>query len=457
MNRTFAPNARWIAYAFTMGAALFLGACVTSNEEAAIDPQYKDAKVDAQVAGRTLTGSFTQSLQWNSTATAPTGLQNLAGLSTGVGSLQKTAALAKAAADIDIGGGVMANLDDTGKGTALIYHKYNIVLNSIEDTAIIKWDDRARDTAQKDKNIISFKRVNRGIANLRVETSEFADADGDGLVNAVPGGKNKVKITFTVEQGGTVEKTEVVAGAGPDADFNTEDDNIVYEAKWTRTKKGVATGTGVFQDADGDGIVIDNSRDCIVLAQYSDIEPEDRPLIQKVDFKAKIKVLAHKAGDVPMSFSYVETTKNGRTNSATIRNRAGGDEIVKGDTLYVTLETTKTADSDTLKHAILVFAMNPGQDLTSDADDSCYSIHVESDKRFGLERHAEFDFVSASPIPHGQLPTAGTFSGEADYANGKSVTLKGSFSPTGFSAEYKGPDGSAKVEWNLSGILSSNP
>lgn len=450
--------ARKIAWAALLGATAFLGACVTGTEDkTAIDPQYKDAKVDAQVVGRTLIGSFTQSQQWNSTVTAPTGLENLDGISTSVGSLQKTAALAKGAADIDIGGGAMANFDDTGKGLLVIYHKYNIVLNSIEDTAVLRWDDRARDTTQKDKNIISFKRVNRSLANLRVETSEFADADGDGLVNAVPGKDNKVKITFTVDQGGTVEKTELVAGAGPDANFDTEDDNVVYQAKWTRSKAGVVIGTGSFQDADGDGVVIDNSKDCIVLAQYSDVEPKDRPLIERVDFKAKLKVLAHKAGNEPRSFSYVEITKNGRTNSATLRNRAGGDEIVKGDTMFVTLETTKTADTDTLKHALIEFAMNPGQDLSTDADDSCYSIHVESDNRFGLERHAEFDFTSAAPIPHGQLATAGTFSGEADYANGATVTLKGSFSPTGFSAEYKGPDGSAKVEWNLSGILTSNP
>jgi hypothetical protein len=204
-------------------------------------------------------------------------------------------------------------------------------------------------------------------------------------------------------------------------------------------------------------VVVDNSKDCIVSAQYSNLEPADRPLIKKADFKAKVKVLANKAGDEPITFSYVETTKTGRTNSATIKNRAGGDEIVKGDTMTVTLETVKTTDDDTLRHAVLVLTMNPGQDLKSDADDVCYGIHVESDKRFGLERHAEFDFVSATPIPHGQQPTAGTFSGEAEYANGQSVSLKGSFSPDGFSAEYHGPDGAAKLEFNKNGFLVSNP
>lgn len=449
------PKTAWPAL---LGAALCMGGCVTSTEDqASIDPQYKDAKVDAQVAGRTLAGSYAQSLQWSTTVTAPTGLGSLGAFSTGSASLQKTSALAKSAADIEIGGGVMANLDDSGKGFATVYHKYNILLNRIEDTAIVKWDDATRDTIKDNEHIISFKRVNRSLGDLRIETTEISDADGDGLVNAVMGKDNKVAIVFTVQENGTTEKTEVKAGAGPDANFDAEEDNIVYEAKWTRTKAGVVIASGAFLDADNDGIVADNGRDCTVLAQYWELEPKDRPLIKKAEFKAKLKVLAHKAGDEPISFSYVETTKTGRTNSATIRNRAGGDEIVKGDTLYVRLETTKTSADDTLAHALIEFAMNPGQDLKTDADDSCYSIHVESDKRFGLERHAEFDFVSANPIPHGQAPTAGTFSGEATYANGKTVTLKGSFSPTGFSAEYKGPDGTAKLEWGTTGLVVANP
>jgi hypothetical protein len=449
------PLTAWPAL---LGAALCLGACVTSNEDqAAIDPQYKDAKVDAQVVGRTLVGGFAQGLQWSTTLTAPTGLENLGGFSTAAGSLKKTAALSKSAADIEIGGGLMANLDDSGKGFVTVYHKYNILLNRIEDTALVKWDAEAKDTVKDNEHIMSFKRVNRGIGDFRIESTEMSDADGDGLLNEVKGGDNRVEIVFTVQENGTTEKTELKAGAGADDDFDAEEDNIVYAAKWTRTKGGVVIGSGAFLDADGDGIVADNSQDCVVLAQYWELEPKLRPWIEKVEFKAKLKVLAHKAGDEPMSFSYVETTKNGRTNSATLRNRAGGDEIVKGDTLYVRLETTKTAADDTLAHALIVFAMNPGQDLKSDADDSCYSIHVESDKRFGLERHAEFDFVSANPIPHGQAPAAGTFSGKAEYANGATVTLKGSFSPTGFSAEYKGPDGSAKVEWSLTGVVAANP
>lgn len=458
MYPTLARHKNRIAWAALAAVSLFLGACVTGVEDqSAIDPEFKDAHVDADVAARTLADGYAESQTWGSLTTAPAGIASLGNISTGIGGLQGTAALAKTAADIGIGDGLMANLDDTGKGFATVYRKYMVLLNSVEDTVIVKWDDKARDTVKDNETLISFKRVNRGLGGLRVETTEITDADGDGMVNALPGGENKVKLVFTVQGNGTAEKTELTADAGPDADFDTEGDNIIYSARWTRSKNGVVIGTGSFADADNDGVVVDNAKDCVVLAAYSDLEPKDRPLIKQADFKAKVKVLAHKAGTEPISLSYVETTKLGRTNSVTMRNRNGGEEIIRGDTMYVRLETVKTADDDTLRHAVVEFAMNPGQDLNSDSDDVCYGIHIESDKRFGLERHAEFDFTSATPIPHGQAPTAGTFSGKADYANGQSATLTGSFSPDGFTVEFTGPDGTAKLELDRNGAMASNP
>jgi hypothetical protein len=436
-----------------LGAALFLGACVNSPEESApVDPKFAKAKVDAQVAGNTLVGSFEQGKEWNTTVTAPN-VQALGQMTTSLGTLKKHAALAKLAADTSIGDGLIANFSDTAKGYVTIYHKYNIGLNTIEDTAVIKWDEKAKDTIKDNEFALSFKRVNYGPFKLKVETTEFADADGDGIVTAQAGKDNKVKLTITVAEGAVTEKAVLVVGAGKDANFDKEEDNTILEAKWTKTKGGAVIGTGVFLDEDKDGVITDNSKTCIVVAEYSDIEPKDRPLIARAEFKAKVRILANKAGDEPISFSYTETTKFGRTNTVTIKNREGGDEIVKGDTMRVFLKTSVSRDDDTLKSASVEFVMNPGQDLKSDADDVCYAIHITSDKRFGLERHAEFHFVSATPIPHGQEPTAGTFSGKADYANGKSISLKGSFSPDGFEAEFTGPEGTASIKWSKTGTV----
>lgn len=454
MKNITARYATWIAMT---GAALFLGACVTSTEnQTNIDPAFKDAKVDARVAGQSLAGSFNQGKDWNTAITAPTGLQALGNISTQVGTLKKTAALAKGM-DIPIGADLKANLDDTAKGFATIYSETNGLLVNTKDTAIVKWDDQARDTIKNNEHIISWKQVQTYIGG-KVETAQFTDGDGDGIVTPVPGKDNRVKIDFTVSDNGTVEKTSLLVGAGGDANFDNDSDNTVLEAVWTKTKAGVVIGQGAYLDGDGDHIVTDNRKDCVVLANYSEMYPKDRPLVKKVTFAAKVKVLAKKAGNEPISFSYEEEMISGRVNTATIKNREGGSEIVKGDTMTVRLETAVASADDTLKHAVIEFVMNPGQDLNSDLDDSCYAINISTEKKFGLERTAEFHFISDAPIPHGQEPKSGTFNGSATYANGKSASLKGSFSPTSFKAQYTGPEGgTATVEFTKSGDLVSNP
>jgi hypothetical protein len=453
MNPSLARKTTWAAL---MGAALFLGACVTSNEDKGppVDPEFADAKIDARVAGQSMIESFEQGKNWNTTFTAPTGLQPLGNVSTSMGALKKQAAMA---GDIDITPDLHANLDDTGKGYATVYSESKGLLVNIKDTAIIKWDDNARDTVKDNEIALSFKRISTYIGG-KVETVVFSDADGDKQVTAVPGQDNKVKLELTVEDNGAVEKTTLVVGAGKDANFDAEEDNTILQANWIKTKAGVTTGTGAYTDADGDGVITDNSKTSIVLAKYSEINPKDRPLIARADFEAKVRVLANKAGDEPVTFSYEETTKFGRTNKVNIKNRAGGAEIVKGDTMTVHLETTVTLAEDTLKSAVIEFMMNMGQDLKSDTDDVCYAIHIKTTKRFGLEREAEFNFISAQPIPHGAEPVAGTFNGKATYANGKSATTSGSFSPTGFSVKYTGPEGNTvTVEFTRQGDLVSNP
>jgi uncharacterized protein with GYD domain len=451
-----AGNPRRTAWAALLGASCLLGACVTSNEDRGpdVDPAFKDTPIDARVAGRTLSGSFDQGKEWNTIFTAPKGLEALGGVSTSVGVLKKQASMA---GDADLGIEFKVILDDTGKGYATVYSETQGILVNIKDTAIVKWDDNARDTVKDNEHIISFKRVATHVGG-KVETAEFSDGDGDKLVTPVPGRDNRAKLVLTVEDNGSVEKTTLLVGAGPDADFDKEADNTILEANWVKTKGGVVTGTGAYLDGDGDGIVTDNSKNCIVIAKYSEIEPKDRPLIARVDFEAKVRIFANKAGDEPVSFSYSETTKFKRTNKVTLANRAGGDEIVKGDTMTVHLETTVGDADDTLKHASVEFVMNPGQDLKSDADDVCYAIHIKTSKRFGFEREAEFNFVSDEPIPHGAEPVSGKFDGKATYANGKTATLSGLFSPDGFSAEYTGPEGNTvSVVYNKNGDVVSNP
>ncbi len=461
MNHSSFPSTRLITRLALASAALYLGACINSpDENTIIDPAYANTKVDAHVAGQTLASNFQMGQDWNSTTTAPTNVKELGTLSTKVGTLNKVASLAKTAglanvSDIDLGNELKINLEDTAKGYAVLYKESKLPLVNTKDTAIVKWDAIARDTSINDKNIISFKRVSK-YATGKIEMSEFTDGDNDGLITPKAGKESLMRIKFAVIEKEVTEKTSLLVGAGPDANFENEMDNQVKEATWTKTRGGIVIGQGAYLDADGDGIVSDNTKDCKVEVKYSDMEPKDHPLAKTVTFDAKIKILAHKMGDEPITFGYEEELLNGRVNTVTIKNRAGGPEFVRGDTMTVRLETSLTSVEDTLKHAVIEFIMNPGQDLKSDLDDSCYAIHITTEKKFGFERSSEFNFVSKTAIPHGQEPTEGTFDGKATYANGKTAKLKGSFSPTGFSAEYTGPEGgTAKAEFSATGNLTS--
>ena len=438
----------------TTGAALFLGGCINSVQENVIDPAFKDAKVDARVGGQSLSGNFQQGKDWNNTMTTPTGLQAFSNLFTKVGGLKKQSALPKQSS-LDIGAAVKMDYSDTAKGIFRITSETKLLLTTMEDTVVGKWDDNARDNIGDNEHIISWKRVSTSIGG-KIETASFTDGDKDGIITPTPGMDNRVRINLISSENGTMEKTFLLVGAGPDANFDNDSDNTVIEATWTKTKDLVVVGQGAYLDGDGDGVVTDNSKTCVVEAKYSEINPKDRPLVKKVTFNAKVRVFANKAGDEPLTFSYVEEMLSGRINAVTIKNRAGGPEFVKGDTMTVRLATMVTDDKDTLRSAVIEFIMNPGLDLKSDSDDSCYAIHITTEKKFGFERSTEFNFISKSAIPHGQNPTEGTFDGKASYANGKTALLKGSFSPTGFSATYTAPDGgTAAVEYSKTGDLLS--
>jgi len=445
-------HSKYLTGLLISGAALFLGACVTSNEEAlAIDPAFKNATVDARVAGQSLTGSFNQGKDWNTTVTAPSTLQDLNSVSTNTKSLLKTAALGKLAAT-PLDAGLQFDTSTISLGYVTVYNKKNWLLGTTEDSAKVKWDAAAKDSIKDNEHIISWKRVIRNIGG-KIEVTEITDADGDSLVNPVDQ-NSKIKINYTVTDNGLVSTSVVVAGPGKDNNFDHDSDNTATEATWTKTKNGVVIAQGAYLDADGDGLIVDNSKTSLVTAIYSEMNPINRPLVKKVSFFAKVRILPNKTGDEPVSFSYEEEMKSGRINSVTFKNRAGGDEIVKNDTMTVHLETTVASADDTLKHATVDFVMNPGKDLKNDSDDVCYSIHITSEKKFGLERSAQFNFISDEPIPHGQEPKSGKFDGSATYANGKSASLKGSFSPTSFKAEYSGPEGGkTNVEYSKDGNL----
>ncbi len=436
-------------------SSALLSACLQSPASDATDAtDYSRSKVTEKVAGQTLAESFSTTQDWDKTVSNPAdrdAWQKVFGAST---ALKKKASLAKLARTSNEDWQVTI---DSAAGLVHLSHKTEIAGITVQEEADAKWDDAAKDTIKDNEHLLRFSQT-KTYPLGKVEKASFEDGDGDGLINPATKG-SKVKITFLNTEGKTVETAVIIAGCGPDLNFDTEADNAIYQADWNRKIDGVLRAEASFLDADQDGIIVDNADTSLVEMRFSDYEPLDRPLVKERHTHAKVRVFGkdengNDQGDEPVSFGYTETLKSGRVTTVSLRNPNGGEDLVAGDTMTVSVETVAKRDDDTLKTLSLEIVMNPGQDLKSEDDDSVYAFHVKSSKHLGFEREAEFHFYADTPVLHGQEPTAGHFSGKATYANGQTATLEGSFSPRGFSAEYTGPQGSTlDVDFDLAGAL----
>ncbi len=445
-------------FALSLTAAALFTACVSDNQkdDANIDLSVTPQEISAKTAGPAVAGSLDQNSDWanaNTTSETPTLPTDLTSKLRFLQPSTSISLLKVSANTIDnpVAGVIW---DDSSHGSITIYDTKKTLGKTEYDTVIVKWDANAKDTIKDNEHYIKAKIVSKDILG-KIETAEFSDLDGDGIINAVPGSKNLVRINFSSEELGITEHFAMDAAAGPDNNFDKDTDNQLLAAKWTRTKGGEIVAQGEYLDGDGDGFVTDNTKaSSIVKVSFFEINPKNKPLVKKTTVTAKIRVIANNGGDEPISFSTQEELVTGRTNSVSMQNRLGSDEMIKDDTLWVTIATMVSTKSDTLRGASVVFVMNPGHDLKSEADDSLYAIHAKHDKKLGWERHTEFNLISTTPILHGEKPVAGMFDWKANYANGKSASAEGSFAVGVYHATFTGPEGNTlKVNYDAKGEI----
>jgi|GEM_PF-1963739 len=339
---------------------------------------------------------------------------------------------------------------DSSLGLATVAHVYVLLGATVTDSAVIRWDDKAKDTVHDNENIVSFKQIKRNLLG-QTEVTVFTDGDGDGLINPTQAG-SKVDILCEKSGSGMTETTRLVVGCGPDMDFAGEADNLLFSASWEKRQGDKVMAEAEFADGDGDGMVRASADTSVVELRFKEVSPQGRPLVAELSGTAKIRLFGQDAGDEPVGFSYVETMKSGRINTVTLKNTRGEAEILGDDTLTVTLQTRAERADDTLKNLSVDFVMSLGKNLQSDADDSCYAFHVHSMKKIGLEREAEFHFLPDEPVLHGENPVSGHFEGQITFADGGMATLTGNFSPTGFHTEISGDAVAAgEFDFDLSG------
>jgi hypothetical protein len=294
-----------------------------------------------------------------------------------------------------------------------------------KDTLTACLDAKATDTIPGNETILHGRSVTT-YANGRVETVDISDADGDGILNPVAGGGSKATLVITATEKGVTERTVLVTGPGPDGNFSTEADNLIYTLSWARTQGADTLARAGYADADSDGIAVDNGKPSLVDMDLYQAGPSaDHPDALWSRARIRMRVSYHVEAKEVHRVRFEMEDETHRVTVAEVLARDGGADFDMRDTVIAHFTTTGAAGSDSLDTLDVRLTMRLGADFDSPSDDSVYAIRVRSAFKSGDESRAEFAFVSSRPIASGAQPEDGNLSMTLAYRDGSALKADG--------------------------------
>lgn len=347
---------------------------------------------------------------------------------------------------------------DTGciAGPITITDTVKAPLKTTVNILSICFDAKALDSIKGNETVLRGKTVTT-FHSGRVETAEITDADGDGILNPKSPAA-MANIAFSAVEKNTLgkdilEKSLLVVGPGPDASFDTEPDNVVYTASWSKTSGADTLGHADYTDADSDGVAIDNGKASVVdLDLYEAGATKDHP--EAVWTRANLRLVVRYKVDAKevRRVRFELETRTGSREIGEILNDTGGAVFDMRDRVNAHFYTIGAGGSDSPDTAHVHLAMTLGTDFDSKEDDSVYAIDVRARKHSGDERLARFSFVSDKPIPSGKEPQEGVLDMSVEYADGTTLTVEGEISPTRMDVTLKDrEDKRLHVVWDRQG------
>jgi hypothetical protein len=364
-------------------------------------------------------------------------------------SLAKTAAAARTQAQT-----VEFDTSRIDEGVAaVIFHTDNLLFAQ-HDTILIKWDAFARDTIEDNETVIAVS-GGKSYANGKQEWYSVVDLDGDGVLNPAQGGDNSATVTavtrFAGVRSGQVETLVLRVDAGPDGDFDAEEDNrIVGEASWVRMGGGDTLAYARYADADGDGVLfVEGSESALDVVWF---QKDPGVFVAWHTLRFRLITNGNEAEDVIVKLYGEEERRSGRTSCLVILDENGDSVISEGDMAHATWSTLYSPDRDSIISASIACVYDPQSGIQNERDNLYHELSMEEQKRFGFVRERSFSFTTDTPVPDGQEPESGHISMQVTYFNGKSISLEADFTTGSFSGTYTGPDGETlDVAWNENG------
>lgn len=364
--------------------------------------------------------------------------------------------LPKASAATQAAGGLLSGLAKASADTACSGTlKFDTTIAAPTKTTVnsltLCVDAKLLDSIKGNETVLHGSSVTTFL-NGRVESAEISDADGDGKLNPVAGKASKARMILTATESGITEKTILLVGPGPDNDFDTEKDNLVYEASWSKTgNAGKDTlGTAVYTDADGDGVAVDNAKPSTLdLDLYQKGPTPDHPDAVWSRVRMRLVTTYGVEAKEAKRVHFEMASADGRIQSADLLNKDRGQDFNMSDTLKAHFLSIGSAATDTVDTMETFLTMKVGKDLDDKSDDSVYAMDVRTVKKLGGEKSARFTFKSDRPIPSGLKPTSGTVSMKITYGDASTLEVDGRLSGSGLDVIVKNRDGKRQhVVWD---------
>jgi hypothetical protein len=244
-----------------------------------------------------------------------------------------------------------------------------------------------------------------------------------------------------------------MTGPGPDGNFSTEEDNLIYALYWARTRGTDTLARAAYADADGDGIAVDNGKPSLVdLDLYQAGPTGDHPDALWSRASLRLVVRYHEESKVPLRVRFEMEDAAHRITVAEVLARGGGADFDMRDTVLAHFVTTGSAAADSLDTLDVRLSMRLGSDFDSPSDDTVYAIIVSSSYKRGDEARAEFDFASSKPIPSGARPEEGVLAMTIAYRDGTVLKVDGALKAKAMDVVIADREGKrAHVVWDAEG------
>jgi hypothetical protein len=290
----------------------------------------------------------------------------------------------------------------------------------------------------------------------RVEAWVFTDGDGDGFLAPRAGSANVARVERTVRLAdGTVERGVRRLAAGADLDFGGRGDNRLLASALLRLRGADTLGKIDLVDVDGDGVLIDFSKDTNLVDVVEEVRyPAGGALLSVTRAIRIVASSRDSTRNYPIRYSERRTFRDGTVLEIAARGLAADSAFRPGAEARWS-ETRFRPSGDSLARAARTFRVRLAEAPGDFGRNVLLGFAVEEEYRggAGIEAFA-FDFRCAAPVADGRWVAAGDVVSWLVLPGGKRVSFAGTTASGGLRGQVTGPGGaSAAIAFDAAGDI----